>query len=109
MDCSRSRNNRSPIMTYASSGERNHSRLGLQGKFRDKCAVTPFCEGLPGSIDAVAMPCGYDPRQQRFRHELRTVVAAQEGRATRSLTSCDGTSMTRGMDHYSLAGRNSAF
>src|SRR5580704_17393039 len=46
------------MITFASVRERNHSRLGHSSRNLPlKLSVTPFCQGLPGSINAVPMPC----------------------------------------------------
>ena len=46
------------MITFASARERNHSRLRHSSRNLPlKLSVTPFCQGLPGSINAVPMPC----------------------------------------------------
>src|SRR5919109_4481680 len=46
------------MMTFASARERNHSRLRHSSRnLALKLSVTPFCQGLPGSINAVLIPC----------------------------------------------------
>src|SRR4029453_17151602 len=46
------------MMTFASARERNHSRLRHSSRNLPlKLSVTPFCQGLPGSINAIPMPC----------------------------------------------------
>src|ERR1700722_10617980 len=67
------------MMTFASARERNHSRFRHSSRNLPlKLSATPFCQGLPGSINAVPMPC--DPGQQGLGYELWPVVAAQECR-----------------------------
>src|SRR5439155_1357957 len=46
------------MITFASGRERNHSRLRHSSRNLPlKLSVTPFCQGFPGSINAVPMPC----------------------------------------------------
>src|SRR3954454_785562 len=46
------------MITFASARDRNHSRLRHSSRNLPlKLSVTPFCQGLPGSIKAVPMPC----------------------------------------------------
>src|SRR5438552_8301172 len=46
------------MITFASVRDRNHSRLRHSSRNLPlKLSVTPFCQGLPGSINAVPMPC----------------------------------------------------
>ena len=40
----------------------------------------PFCQGLPGSMNAVSIADGLHPAQNRGRHELRTVVGPEIAR-----------------------------
>ena len=45
------------MTTLASARERNHSTLRHSSRKRPlKLSLVPFCQGLPGSISAVAMP-----------------------------------------------------
>jgi len=46
------------MTTFASARERNHSRLRHSSRNLPlKLSATPFCQGLPGSINAVPIPC----------------------------------------------------
>ena len=46
------------MTTFASARDRNHSRLRHSSRNLPlKLSATPFCQGLPGSINAVPMPC----------------------------------------------------
>src|SRR5258707_13886742 len=46
------------MITFASARDRNHSRLRHSSRNLPlKLSVTPFCQGLPGSINAVPIPC----------------------------------------------------
>ena len=46
------------MTTLASARERNHSRLRHSSRNLPlKLSATPFCQGLPGSINAVPIPC----------------------------------------------------
>jgi len=46
------------MITFASARERNHSRLRHSSRNLPlKLSATPFCQGLPGSINAVSIPC----------------------------------------------------
>src|SRR5262245_34771190 len=46
------------MITFASARERNHSRLRHSSRNLPlKLSVTPFCQGLPGSINAMPIFC----------------------------------------------------
>jgi hypothetical protein len=46
------------MITFAPARERNHSRLRHSSRNLPlKLSVTPFCQGLPGLINAVPIPC----------------------------------------------------
>ncbi len=46
------------MITFASARERNHSRSRHSSRnLALKLSVAPFCQGLPGSINGVPMPC----------------------------------------------------
>jgi hypothetical protein len=46
------------MTTFASALDRNHSKLGRSSpNLPLKLSAMPFCQGLPGSINAVPMPC----------------------------------------------------
>jgi hypothetical protein len=45
------------MTTFASAFERSHSKLRRSSRnFPLKLSLTPFCQGLPGSMNAVPMP-----------------------------------------------------
>jgi hypothetical protein len=66
--------------------QRNHSRLRHSSRnLPSNLSVTPFCRGFARLDQRGADALRDDPRQQGFRHELWSVVAAQEARrATRT-------------------------
>jgi hypothetical protein len=68
------------MTTLASACEPNHSRLRhWSPNVPLKLGLTPFCHGLPGSLNAVPMPRS-TIRFSTARDELRAVVAVQMGR-----------------------------
>ena len=65
---------------------RNHSVRHSLPHFQLNDSFLPFCQGLSGSMKAVAIR-RYAPTQDCGRHELRTIVRAQVPRHPWALTS----------------------
>jgi hypothetical protein len=71
------------MMTFASARERNHSRFRHSSRIT-KLAVEAFCNAILPRLARLDQR-GADPLrdakgQDRLRHELRAVIAAQDGR-----------------------------
>jgi hypothetical protein len=67
------------MISFASARERNHSRLRYSSRNLPlKLYAIPFCQGLPGSINAVPIPCA-----RRSGTELLTIGAMVEHEVVR--------------------------
>src|SRR5437763_15046745 len=84
-------------MTFASARERNHSRLKHSSRNLPlKLSVTAFCQGLPGSINAVLIPCATIKDKIAFDTNSGPLSLRRKAGAPRSLTRRARTSITRG-------------
>src|SRR5262245_48568929 len=61
-----------------------------------KLSVTPFCQGLPGSINAVPMPCATIQDNSALDTNAGPLSLRRNVGAPRSLTRRDSSSITRG-------------
>src|SRR5256885_16629533 len=74
-------------MTFASARERNHSRLRHSSRNLPlKLSVTPFCQGLPSSINAVLIPCATIKDKIAFDTNSGPLSLRRKAGAPRSLT-----------------------
>jgi hypothetical protein len=77
--------------------ERNHSRLRpFVTDLPLKLSVTPFYQGLPGSINAVLIPCATSQAKIAFDTNSGPLSLRRKAGASRSLISRVRTSTTRG-------------
>src|SRR5262245_49759975 len=84
------------MITVASARERNHSRLRHSSRNLPlKLSVTPFCQGLPGPINAVPMPCATIQDNSALDTNSGLLSLRRNVGAPRAPTSRDSTSMTR--------------
>src|SRR4029077_10118064 len=87
---------RASISTFASVRDRNHSRLRHSSRNLPlKLSVAPFCQGLPGSINAVAMPWSTIHFSKARETNSGPLSERKYSGAPRSDTSRDNTSITR--------------
>src|SRR5580704_3336696 len=85
------------MITFASARERNHSRLRHSSRNLPlKLSATPFCQGLPGSINAVPMPCATIQDNKALETNSGPLSLRRNAGAPRALTRRDSTSITRG-------------
>jgi hypothetical protein len=61
-----------------------------------KLSATPFCQGLPGSINAVPMPCATIQDNKALETNSGPLSLRRNAGAPRALTRRDSTSITRG-------------
>ena len=61
-----------------------------------KLSATPFCQGLPGSINAVPIPCATIQDSSAFDTNSGPLSERRKAGAPRALTRRDSTSITRG-------------
>src|SRR5919197_4952262 len=84
-------------MTFASAREKNHSRLKHSSRNLPlKLSVTAFCQGSPGSINAVLIPCATIKDKIAFDTNSGPLSLRRKDGAPRSLTRRARTSITRG-------------
>src|SRR3954452_13254412 len=88
------------MTTFASARERNHSSPRHSSRNLPlKLSATPFCQGLPGSISAVPIPCATIHDSRALETNSGPLSLRRKAGAPRSLTRRDSTSMNpRGAD-----------
>src|SRR3954447_22608565 len=85
------------MTTFATARERNHSRLRHSSRNLPlKLSATPFCQGLPGSINAVPIPCATIQDSRALDTNSGPLSLHRNAGAPRWLTRRDSTSITRG-------------
>src|SRR5258706_6950082 len=85
------------MMTFARRA--NETIRGLRHSSRNlplRLSVTPFCQGLPGSINAVPMPCATIHDNSALDTNSGPLSLRRNVGAPRVLTRRESTSMTRG-------------
>src|SRR3954466_11796071 len=78
------------MTTFASARERNHSSPRHSSRNLPlKLSATPFCQGLPGSISAVPIPCATIHDSRALDTNSGPLSLRRKAGAPRSLTKRD--------------------